>query len=174
MTLRGRSKACRAALPEARERWRSRELRYRPLTRKRHLEPLSLLVTQLRLSIARSRRQIDASLDFVEASNAHIDEVQRLAGIARRWGNKPVSIEAMNAAIADAGAAAGGASVKRPRQHWPQRPLPTNAEEQEWLDMPAVGMEILPDDDWVSRCEPPAEEDENVEEQPPSPDTSKD
>ncbi len=80
----------------------------------------------------------------------------------------------MNEAIGDAGEAAGGASVKRPRQHWPRRPLPITAEEQEWLDMPDVGREIQPDDDWVAPSDPRTEEDESVEEQPPSPDKSND
>ncbi|WP_374404498.1 hypothetical protein [Niveibacterium sp.] len=40
-------------------------------------------MTQLRLSIARARRQIDASLNLVEASNARIDEFHRLAAMVR-------------------------------------------------------------------------------------------
>ena len=80
--MRGRAKAKRTLL-KIEQRCRGRERRYRALTPRRHPEPLSHWVTQLRLSIARARRQIDASLNLVEASNARIDEFHRLAAMVR-------------------------------------------------------------------------------------------
>lgn len=72
-----------------------------------------------------------------------------MAGIVRRSGQPPVSIEAMNATIADAGASAAGKSPDGARKHWPRKGLPLTAEERAWLDMHDVGEEILPDDQWA-------------------------
>ncbi|WP_374604794.1 hypothetical protein [Niveibacterium sp.] len=102
-----------------------------------------------------------------------MDEVQRLAGIVRQLGQAPVSIETMNAAIADAGASAGRASVGAPRRHWPGERLPITEEEREWLEMPDVGAEILPDCDWAAIDEQPDGEDKSMGARIPSLDEPK-
>lgn len=82
----------------------SRERRYRPLSPRRHVMPLSDALMQLRLSMARAHHTVDASLEAVSTSNMRIEKLESLAGIARRKGQATVSIEEMNNAIACAGA----------------------------------------------------------------------
>ncbi len=171
--MRGHAIASGTALLAASQRWRSRERRYRPLTPRRNPVPLTQLATELRLSSARALRQLEASVKPVAASNARMDEVQRLAGIVRQLGQAPVSIETMNAAIADAGASAGRASVGAPRRHWPGERLPITEEEREWLEMPDVGAEILPDCDWAAIDEQPDGEDKSMGARIPSLDEPK-
>lgn len=129
--------------------------RYRPLRPCRVVRPLSIAATQLHLSAGCAVRTLDEVLHAVDASNARLDSVERLRGYLFRAERPPVSIEQMNAAIAECGAgfqAVNGDHDPSPVLNSAVEGLPSHEgaprpdEERTWLDMPDVGAEMLKDD----------------------------